>query len=183
MEMGAAEELTESEGASLLAACWRALGFGAKRPRIKTIVGQVAQAECTLCKGDVCSVETLEISLSQGHLPPASADGKLVGALLGQPLSLALIALHFVFAIFSISRLPPMIAGLFAPVGGPMNALLLMLAIHAAEGLFAVYVCVTGLKIPLAGAVGWAFAVALTGFASLRWLLKLQKTSSIRKHT
>ena len=59
-----------------------------------------------------------------------------------------------------------------------MNALLLMMGIHACEGLFAMYLCVGRLGVPLSGALGWFVAVALTGFASLRWLLKLQKAAS-----
>ena len=169
----------QSEGAALLAACWREAGLDAKRPRIEAVRGDsVAKVQCMVCKGDACTVKTLELPLQQGHLAPASADGKLLGALLGQPLSLGLVALHFALVACSTTTLPPMVAGLFDPVGGPMNALLLMMGIHACEGLFAMYLCVGRLGVPLSGALGWFVAVALTGFASLRWLLKLQKAAS-----
>ena len=47
-------------------------------------------------------------------------------------------------------------------------------AVHLLEGLFALYVALAELRLPLAGALRWAAVVSIFGYSCLRWLLLLR---------
>lgn len=144
-------DVTDDQRASRLAASWRKLGvFHVPDPT-------------TLLRANKRQTK---------KVPPPRLDARLLRVMLDNEIVRAGIV-GSTLLLLAIFVLPA--GGVWQPLA--LRLLHVLLAAHAIEAIFAMYVASRELHLPLRDAAAWAMLIAVLGMPATRWLLRLRPTS------